>query len=127
MEERKQTSEMSHPWRTKAGNPKPDKMVCHFAVIRLGIDYLSSSLANQSETGRQSLIISYMMVGLRLANVEQPVDLVDDTLEELDVLVTEGPSKFDVFSNVIHSSSHVDLTKNFEDGGNNAANSQARI
>ncbi|KAL3516680.1 hypothetical protein ACH5RR_023582 [Cinchona calisaya] len=35
---------------------------------------------------------------------EQPVDLVDDTLEEMKVLVT-GPSKFDVRSNVVHNSS----------------------
>ncbi|KAL3509816.1 hypothetical protein ACH5RR_029217 [Cinchona calisaya] len=55
---------------------------------------------------------------------EQPIDLVDDTIEEIEVLVTR-PSKFDVLSNVIHSSSNADFSKNFEDGGNDAAKSQA--
>ncbi|KAL3529942.1 hypothetical protein ACH5RR_009264 [Cinchona calisaya] len=53
------------------------------------------------------------------------MDLIDITFEEIEVSVT-GPSNFDVFSNVIHSSPHADLTKNFEDGRNDATNSQAR-
>ncbi|KAL3502975.1 hypothetical protein ACH5RR_037424, partial [Cinchona calisaya] len=39
----------------------------------------------------------------------------DDTLEEMEVSVTE-PSKFDVFSNVVHTSSNANLTKNLDDG-----------
>ncbi|KAL3524921.1 hypothetical protein ACH5RR_013293 [Cinchona calisaya] len=51
-------------------------------------------------------------------------DLADDTLEENEVSVT-GPSKFDVFSNVVHTSSNANLTKNLDDGENDVANSQA--
>ncbi|KAL3513625.1 hypothetical protein ACH5RR_026342 [Cinchona calisaya] len=57
---------------------------------------------------------------------EQRVDLVDDTLEEMEVSVT-GPRKFDVFSNVVHTSLNTNLTKNLDDGGNDVANSQAMI
>ncbi|KAL3529096.1 hypothetical protein ACH5RR_008418 [Cinchona calisaya] len=57
---------------------------------------------------------------------EQRVDLVDDTLEEIEVSVT-GPSKFDIFSNVVHTSSNANLTKNLEDGINDVTNSQAMI
>ncbi|KAL3510246.1 hypothetical protein ACH5RR_029647 [Cinchona calisaya] len=57
---------------------------------------------------------------------EQRVDLVDDTLEEIEVSVT-GPSKFDIFNNVVHISSNANLTKNLDDEGNDAANSQAMI
>ncbi|KAL3537687.1 hypothetical protein ACH5RR_001053 [Cinchona calisaya] len=55
---------------------------------------------------------------------EQRVDFVDDTLEEMEVSVTE-PIKFDVFNNVVHTSSNANLTKNFDDRGNDVANSQA--
>ncbi|KAL3502564.1 hypothetical protein ACH5RR_037013 [Cinchona calisaya] len=57
---------------------------------------------------------------------EQRVDLVDDTLEEMEVSVT-GPSKFDIFSNVVHPSLNANLTKNLDNGGNDVANSQAMI
>ncbi|KAL3520286.1 hypothetical protein ACH5RR_018435 [Cinchona calisaya] len=57
---------------------------------------------------------------------EQRVDLVDDTLEEIEVSVT-GPSKFDIFSNVVHTSLNANLTKNLDDERNDAANSQAMI
>ncbi|KAL3510369.1 hypothetical protein ACH5RR_029770 [Cinchona calisaya] len=56
---------------------------------------------------------------------EQPVDLVDDIFEEMEVSVTR-PSKFDVFNNVVHTCSNAILTKNLEDGENDATNSQAR-
>ncbi|KAL3534069.1 hypothetical protein ACH5RR_002530 [Cinchona calisaya] len=55
---------------------------------------------------------------------EQRVDLVDDTLEEIEFSVTR-PSEFDVFSNVDQTSSNANLTKNLDDGGNDVANSQA--
>ncbi|KAL3525747.1 hypothetical protein ACH5RR_014119 [Cinchona calisaya] len=57
---------------------------------------------------------------------EQRVDLVDDTLEEIEVSVT-GPSKFDIFSNVVHTSLNANLTKNLDDGENDVATSQAMI
>ncbi|KAL3529310.1 hypothetical protein ACH5RR_008632 [Cinchona calisaya] len=57
---------------------------------------------------------------------EQQVDLIDDTLEEMEVSVI-GPSKFDIFSNVVHTSLNANLTKNLDDGGNDVANSQAMI
>ncbi|KAL3502693.1 hypothetical protein ACH5RR_037142 [Cinchona calisaya] len=57
---------------------------------------------------------------------EQRVDLVDDTLEEMEVSVT-GPSKFDIFSNVVHTSLNANLTQNLDYGGNDVANSQAMI
>ncbi|KAL3512594.1 hypothetical protein ACH5RR_025311 [Cinchona calisaya] len=44
----------------------------------------------------------------------------------MEVSVT-GPSKFDVFSNVVHTSSNANLAKNLDDGGNDLANSQAMI
>ncbi|KAL3524937.1 hypothetical protein ACH5RR_013309 [Cinchona calisaya] len=53
---------------------------------------------------------------------EQRLDLVDDTLEEMEVSVT-GPSKFDVFNDIVHTSSNANLTN--DDGGNDVANSQA--
>ncbi|KAL3522737.1 hypothetical protein ACH5RR_015571 [Cinchona calisaya] len=56
---------------------------------------------------------------------DQSVDLVGNTLEEMEASVT-GPSKFDVFSNGVHTFLNVNLTKNLEEGGNDAANSQAR-
>ncbi|KAL3503792.1 hypothetical protein ACH5RR_033633, partial [Cinchona calisaya] len=49
-----------------------------------------------------------------------------DTLEEIEVSVT-GPSKFDIFSNVVHTSSNANLTKNLDDGRNDVVNSQAMI
>ncbi|KAL3537996.1 hypothetical protein ACH5RR_001362 [Cinchona calisaya] len=57
---------------------------------------------------------------------EQRVDLVDDTLEEMEVSVT-GPSKFDIFSNLVHTSLNANLTKNLDKGGNDVTNSQAMI
>ncbi|KAL3519872.1 hypothetical protein ACH5RR_018021 [Cinchona calisaya] len=42
---------------------------------------------------------------------EQRADLIDDTLEEMEVSVT-GPSKFDVFSNIVHTFSNANITKN---------------
>ncbi|KAL3519879.1 hypothetical protein ACH5RR_018028 [Cinchona calisaya] len=50
----------------------------------------------------------------------------NDTLEEMEVSVT-GPSKFDVFGNVVHISSNANLTKNLDDGRNDVVNSQAMI
>ncbi|KAL3504073.1 hypothetical protein ACH5RR_033914, partial [Cinchona calisaya] len=62
----------------------------------------------------------------QLAQYVQRVDLVDDTLEEMEVSVT-GASKFDIFSNVVHNSLTANLTKNLDDEGNDVANSQAMI
>ncbi|KAL3497998.1 hypothetical protein ACH5RR_040730 [Cinchona calisaya] len=57
---------------------------------------------------------------------EQRVDHVGDTFEEMEVSVT-GPSKFDVFSNVVRTSANANLTKNLDDGANDVENSQAII
>ncbi|KAL3522650.1 hypothetical protein ACH5RR_015484 [Cinchona calisaya] len=84
------------------------------AVIALGID----PRKEKKETTHETWICL-------IYDHEQPVKLVDDTLEEMEVLVTR-PSKFDVFSNVVHSSSNANLTKNLEDGGNDVVNNQAR-
>ncbi|KAL3507159.1 hypothetical protein ACH5RR_032541 [Cinchona calisaya] len=45
---------------------------------------------------------------------EQPVDPIDDTPKEMEVLVTR-PSKFDVFINVVHTSLNANLTKDLDD------------
>ncbi|KAL3529797.1 hypothetical protein ACH5RR_009119 [Cinchona calisaya] len=42
----------------------------------------------------------------------------------MEISVT-GPSKFDVFSNVIHTSSNTNLAKNLDDRGNDVVNNQA--
>ncbi|KAL3524809.1 hypothetical protein ACH5RR_013181, partial [Cinchona calisaya] len=42
----------------------------------------------------------------------------------LEQVSVTGPSKFDVFSNVVHTSSNANLTKNLDDGGNDVVNSQ---
>ncbi|KAL3502770.1 hypothetical protein ACH5RR_037219 [Cinchona calisaya] len=44
----------------------------------------------------------------------------------MEVSVT-GPCKFDIFSNVVHTTSNTNLTKNLDDGGNDVVNSQAMI
>ncbi|KAL3525389.1 hypothetical protein ACH5RR_013761 [Cinchona calisaya] len=45
---------------------------------------------------------------------------------QIEVSVT-GPSKFDIFSNVVHTSLNANLTKNLDDRENDVANSQAMI
>ncbi|KAL3510445.1 hypothetical protein ACH5RR_029846 [Cinchona calisaya] len=60
---------------------------------------------------------------LDMAIIDSEALIQDDTLEEMEVSVTE-PSKFD-FSNAVHSSSNTNLTKNLDDGGNDVANNQA--
>ncbi|KAL3504029.1 hypothetical protein ACH5RR_033870 [Cinchona calisaya] len=65
------------------------------------------------------------LFSLEFDDHEQPIDIVDDTLEEMEVSVTD-PSQFDVLTNVIYSSSNADIAKNFEDGRNDATNSQTR-
>ncbi|KAL3510329.1 hypothetical protein ACH5RR_029730 [Cinchona calisaya] len=79
----------------------------------------------KGKKGNDTPNLDIVVIDSKFDDQEQPNDLVDDTLEEMEVSVTK-PRKFDVLRNVIHSSSNVDLTKNFENRGNDATNSQAR-
>ncbi|KAL3528064.1 hypothetical protein ACH5RR_012720 [Cinchona calisaya] len=65
----------------------------------------------------------FLILSFQFDDHEQPMKFVDDTLEEMEVSVT-WPRKFDVLSNVIHSSSNANLTKNFEDKWNDSTKSQ---
>ncbi|KAL3519143.1 hypothetical protein ACH5RR_021732 [Cinchona calisaya] len=106
------TSGRAHPWnRPKKGNKGNNARDLDMAIIDL------EALIR----GTPSSTIPLKQLAKYFDDHEQRVDLVDETLEEMEVSVT-GPNKFDVFSNVVHTSSNANLIKNFDDGGNDVAN-----
>ncbi|KAL3513151.1 hypothetical protein ACH5RR_025868 [Cinchona calisaya] len=111
------TSGRDRPWnRPKKGNKENNARDLDMSIID------SEALIQ----GVPSSTIPLEQLAQYFDDHEQRVDLVDDTLEEMEVSVT-GPSKFDIFSNVVHTSLNANLTKNLDDGGNDVANSQAMI
>ncbi|KAL3534725.1 hypothetical protein ACH5RR_003186 [Cinchona calisaya] len=97
------TSGCDRPWnRPKKGNKRNSARDLDMAIINL-----------------EALIRAH-----QFDDHEQRADLVDDTLEEMEVSMT-GPSKFDSFINVVHTFSNANLTKNLVDGGNDVAKNQA--
>ncbi|KAL3519861.1 hypothetical protein ACH5RR_018010 [Cinchona calisaya] len=103
---------------------RKSQVKAHLVVIALGIDPRKEIKETVHETW--IWLSSIKKHSFEFDDHEQRANLVDDILEEMEVSVT-GPSKFDVFSNVVHTFSNANITKNLDDGGNDVVNSQDMI
>ncbi|KAL3529080.1 hypothetical protein ACH5RR_008402 [Cinchona calisaya] len=122
-ESNESTSDRDCPWnRPKKGNKGNNARDLDMAII----DSEALIQGVPSSTIPLEQLAQYVVISFNTFCPHAPFFFFHDTLEEMEVSVT-GPSKFDIFSNVVHTSLNANLTKNLDDGGNDVANSQAMI